>query len=194
MKYITIVLFLPFITPFWVINVHADERILDNLIVNGSTCIGDSCNGIGIDFGFDSLILKSETPQIVFNDTSSSSLFASTDWRMGVQGSSSDDAGAFFIENVTEDELVFQVSADGDVAIGAGAEVGKNAVSFGTSGYERRITYVADGVDDTDAVTFGQFDAYKATLDIASETDEIDAKIAELEMQISKLSARLEAL
>jgi len=174
-------------------NVVADEVVSDDLIVTSSLCVGENCIE-NEDFGFDTLTLKSDTPQVIFNDTSSSSSFPSTDWRIGVLGASSDDAGDFFIEDVTSDELVFQISIDGDVALGAGAEVVDGAVSVGKSGYERRITYVADGINDTDAVTIGQFETYKSTLDISAEEAEINNNIAALESRIEELIAEIEAL
>ncbi|MGS1078222.1 YadA-like family protein [Pseudoxanthomonas beigongshangi] len=48
-------------------------------------------------------------------------------------------------------------SAEGSVALGAGSVADQaNTVSVGSAGNERRITHVADGVEDTDAANVGQ--------------------------------------
>lgn len=48
-------------------------------------------------------------------------------------------------------------SAEGAVALGAGSVADQaNTVSVGSEGNERRITHVADGVEDTDAANVGQ--------------------------------------
>ncbi|UHQ20739.1 YadA-like family protein [Lysobacter sp. KIS68-7] len=47
--------------------------------------------------------------------------------------------------------------ADNSLALGAGSIADQvNTVSIGTTGAERRIVHVADGVDDTDAANYGQ--------------------------------------
>lgn len=172
---------------------HADTVITDDLIVPGSLCAGPSCEVDEV-FDYDTLKLKSDAPQIVFDDTSSTSSFPNVDWQVGVQGSSSDDPGAFFIENSTAGQYVLQISSDGDVALGGGSEVVDGAISFGSSGYERRISYVADGVDATDAVTLGQFQSYVATLNLDSETSTVQKQVAALQKRINDLTSRVEAL
>jgi hypothetical protein len=49
----------------------ADEVIFDDLIVQGSQCVGLGCEE-GVDFQFDTLRLSSDNPLIRFQDTSSS--------------------------------------------------------------------------------------------------------------------------
>ena len=182
-----------FINLFTIHKTLADTVIADDLIIQQSECVGEYCEE-DEDFGFNTLILKSDTPQLYLNDTSSSTSFSSNDWRVGVLDAGSDDAGDFFVEDVTGDEIVLQISTDGYVAIGSGSEIVDGALSVGSDGYERRITYVADGVDDTDAVTLGQFKTYKDSIDIDAENDAIDAEIEELETLIETLTARVEAL
>ena len=174
----------------------ADQVIQDDLIVNGgalesngSTCIGADCVD-GEDFGFDTLKLKNASPQIYFNDTSNSAAFPNTDWRVGVTDGAASLPAAFFIMNATSGMYTLQISPDGDVALGAGAEPVADAISMGAPGSERRITHVADGIDDSDAVTVGQFNTYAATVD----TTDIDAEIQTLQSRIDDLSARLSAL
>ncbi len=174
----------------------ADEVIQDDLIVSGgapfssgSACIGADCIE-GEEFGFDVLKLKSASPQIYFNDTSNSASFPSTDWRVGVTDGASSLPAAFFIMNATSSTYTLQISPEGDVALGAGAVSVADAVSVGAPGSERRITHVADGIDDTDAVTVGQFNTYAASVD----TTAMDASIAKLQDRINDLSARLSVL
>ena len=54
----------------------ADQVILDDLIVDGSACIGFDCVN-GESFGFDTLRLKENNLRIKFQDTSSSASFPS---------------------------------------------------------------------------------------------------------------------
>ena len=112
------------------------------------------------------------------------------DWRIGVTDGASSLPAALFIMNVDSGTRVLQISPDGDVALGAGAEPTVDAVSVGAPGNTRRITRVADGIDDTDAVTLGQFDDYKASVD----TTDVDQRIQALEQRIADLSARISDL
>ena len=87
-------------------------------------------------------------------------------------------------------ENVLEITADGDVALGVGAVAESGAVSVGAEGEERRVTFVADGTEDTDAVNLRQFNAYKETIN----TEAVDAQVAELQSRIDALTARIEAL
>ena len=168
---------------------HGDTVIPDDLIIQGSACVGATCAD-GTEFGFDTIRLQSDSPQIHFNDTSSSSAFPSTDWRVGVSGGVSALPAAFFIMNATSGIPVLQISPEGDVALGAGAQPVAGAVSMGAVGNGRRVTHVADGIDDNDAVTLGQFNSHVASMD----TTDIDAQVQNLQNRIDDLSARLSAL
>lgn len=167
----------------------ADQLISENLIVQGSTCVGSGCED-GETIAFDTLRLKSDAPQILFEDTSGSGSFATTDWRIGVTDGASSLPAALFIMNVTSGTNVLQISPEGDVALGAGAEPVAEAISVGAPGHTRRITHVADGTDDTDAVTLGQFDDYKASVD----TTEVDQRIEALEQRIADITDRISSL
>ncbi len=59
----------------------ADQVILDDLIVDGSACIGFDCVN-GESFGFDTLRLKENNLRIRAVDTSSSASFPSNDWQI----------------------------------------------------------------------------------------------------------------
>ncbi|WP_341861679.1 YadA-like family protein [Gymnodinialimonas sp. 57CJ19] len=130
---------------------QADQVILDDLIVNGSTCVGANCVE-DMDFGFNTLVLDGADPSILFSDTSSSASFPTTDWDVGVNNTTN----TFAIGNANSGTDVFAVSAAGDaVAIGAGATLAAGTVNVGGL----RIANVADGVAATDAVTLGQLNA-----------------------------------
>ena len=88
------------------------------------------------------------------------------------------------------------ISAEGDIALGAGAEVVADAISVGDLGTERRVTFVADAVEDSDAVTLAQFNTFKTT-EMAPVSDEVaalDARLAGLESRLTDLVDRLEAV
>ena len=165
--------------------VMADEVISDDLIVNGSTCVGLGCVA-DEDFGFDTIRLISDNPQIRFVDTSISAAFPTQDWTMGVDDGPS-STSVFFVKDATTNSNVLQLTStpSGGVAIGAGAELVGNAVSVGATGSERRIVHVADGTAATDAVNIGQFSQFQT--DIAGQ-------LTDIVNRIDALTARLDAL
>ncbi len=65
----------------------ADQVILDDLIVDGSACIGLDCVN-GENFGFDTIRLKENNLRIKFDDTSTTASFPSTDWQLTANDSS----------------------------------------------------------------------------------------------------------
>ena len=165
--------------------VAADQVILDDLIIDGSQCVGQSCAD-GEVFDFDTIKLKSPTPLIRFVDTSTSAAFPSQDWTMGVVDSPS-DTSIFFVKDANADTNVLQLSASagGGVALGAGAELVDNSVSVGAAGTERRIIHVADGVNPTDAVNLGQ---------VQPELDGLQAAIDAVNARVDELLIRLDNL
>ena len=60
---------------------QADQVILDDLIVDGSICVGQDCVN-GESFGFDTLRLKENNLRVKFQDTSSTSSFPQRDWQI----------------------------------------------------------------------------------------------------------------
>jgi hypothetical protein len=174
---------------------HADEVVTDDLIVQGSLCAGGDCV-VDAEFGFDTLRLHSPTPQILLQDTSVSANFPTEDWLLGITDGGSALPSSFFIRNLTSQLDSVVLSAEGDVALGAGAEVVADAISVGDLGTERRVTFVADAVDDSDAVTLAQFNAFKATAtaSVSDEVDALDARLAGLESRLTDLVDRLEAV
>ncbi|WP_166267770.1 hypothetical protein [Marinobacter caseinilyticus] len=173
----------------------ADEVINDDLIVPFSTCVGADCVD-GEAFGFDTLRLKSPSPQILFDDTSNSGSFPNQDWSIGITDGGLAVPTWFFIKNVTNNLDALVISADGDVALGAGSELVEGAVSVGNLGSERRVTFVADAVDDSDAVNLGQFQTFQATAlaTVSTEVSDLDSRLAGLESRLTDLVERLDAV
>lgn len=180
----------------------ADEVIPENLIVSGgSLCVGADCED-GEEFSFDTIRLKSSDPVLQYLDTSITGAFPSNDWSMGVANSGADSAPQFYLKDDSNDAIVLRLQAgeSGGVALGNDATLQAGTISVGSSGGERRVVFVADGVDPTDAATKGQLDAFidslggSASQQLESERQAIDAEIAELEAELSSLVSRLSAL
>ena len=89
---------------------HADQVILDDLIVDGSACIGFDCVN-GESFGFDTLRLKENNLRIKFQDTSSSASFPSNDWQITVNDSSNGGANKFSIDDIDGARTPFTIEA-----------------------------------------------------------------------------------
>ena len=107
---------------------HADQVILDDLIVDGSTCIGQDCVN-GESFGFDTLRLKENNLRIKFQDTSSSASFPTVDWQITANESSNGGANKFSIDDIDSGRTPFTIEAnapsnalyvedDGDIGVG----------------------------------------------------------------------------
>ena len=89
----------------------ADQVIADDLIVQGSECVGSGCVE-NTSFGFDTLRLQGDVLRIQFTDTSSSVGFPTTDWQLtanddGVTGSTSH----FSIEDLDAQTVPFMIEA-----------------------------------------------------------------------------------
>jgi hypothetical protein len=87
-----------------------DQLILDDLIVDGSLCVGFDCYN-GESFGFDTLRLKENNLRIHFQDTSNTAAFPTTDWRITVNDSSSGGASYFSIDDADSGRSVFKIEA-----------------------------------------------------------------------------------
>ncbi len=172
----------------------ADQVILDDLVVDGSLCAGTGCVD-GEVFDFDTVKLKSDNPLLRFEDTSTSSGFPTNDWAMGVEDSLTDTTSHFFINDANANATVLRMSsgASSGVALGANSTLEDGAITVGSTGNERRISYVDDGVDSTDAVNVGQFDQFKT--DTADDLDaQFQALVDDVSDRVDELIARLDAL
>src|SRR5689334_12188296 len=71
-----------------VVNPFFDFVIADDLIVQGSACVGLDCVD-GESFGFDTIRVKENNDRIQFDDTSTSAGFASNNWQIRANSSAS---------------------------------------------------------------------------------------------------------
>ncbi|MEA2939512.1 MAG: hypothetical protein QOD09_41 [Bradyrhizobium sp.] len=86
----------------------ADQVIPDDLIVQGSACVGLDCVN-NESFGFDTIRLKENNTRIKFDDTSVSAGFPNNDWQLTANDSASGGLNKFSIENTTVGTVPFTV-------------------------------------------------------------------------------------
>lgn len=121
----------------------ADQVIADDLIVQGSACVGLDCVN-GENFGFDTLRLKENNLRLNFDDTSASASFPSNDWRLTANDSSNGGGNYFSIDDATAGRQVFRadagapanslrVDSQGDVGLGTGSPVLELHIADGDS-------------------------------------------------------------
>src|SRR6201985_2425331 len=89
---------------------RADFVIPDDLIVQGSACVGLDCVD-GEAFGFDTIRLKENNTRIKFDDTSTSAGFPNNDWQLTANNSASGGQNKFSIEDITGSKVPFTVIA-----------------------------------------------------------------------------------
>lgn len=70
---------------------HAEELILDDLVVIGSECLGFDCVS-GQEFSFSTLLLKENNLRVFFHDTSNSASFPTNDWEIIANDSANEGA------------------------------------------------------------------------------------------------------
>jgi len=106
----------------------ADQVIANDLIVQGSICVGFDCVN-NENFGADTLRLKENNLRIHFDDTSNSGSFPNNDWRLVANDTSNGGRNIFYLEDSTAGRQVVSVEAgarsnalyveaDGDVGLG----------------------------------------------------------------------------
>ena len=93
---------------FGINSAQADQVILDDLIVDGSICVGQDCVN-GESFGFDTIRLKENNLRIRFEDTSTTSSFPSRDWQITVNDSVNGGLNKFSIEDIDAGSTPFTV-------------------------------------------------------------------------------------
>jgi hypothetical protein len=99
-----------------VVNPFFDFVIADDLIVQGSACVGLDCAD-GENFGFDTIRVKENNTRIQFDDTSTSAGFATNNWQ--IRANSSGSGGGSFLGFVDQGStgnsetgtIVFEVDA-----------------------------------------------------------------------------------
>lgn len=87
-----------------------DQVILDDLIVDGSACIGQDCVN-GESFGFDTVRLKENNLRIKAQDTSASASFPTNDWQITFNDSSNGGANKFSIDDIDGGRTPFTIEA-----------------------------------------------------------------------------------
>ncbi len=85
-----------------------DQVIADDLIVQGSACIGLDCVN-GESFGFDTVRLKENNTRIKFEDTSNTAGFPTVDWQLTANDSASGGASKFSIDNIDASTTPFTI-------------------------------------------------------------------------------------
>ena len=88
----------------------ADQVIPDDLIVQGSECVGLDCVN-NENFGFDTIRLKENNTRIHFDDTSTQAGFPANDWRLIANDSASGGSSKFSIEDSTGAKTPFTITA-----------------------------------------------------------------------------------
>lgn len=88
----------------------ADFVIADDLIVQGSACIGFDCVN-GESFGFDTIRLKENNLRIKFEDTSNTASFPTRDWQITANDSANGGADKFSIEDISGGRVPFTIIA-----------------------------------------------------------------------------------
>jgi hypothetical protein len=86
-----------------------DQVIPDDLIVQGSLCVGFDCVN-NESFGFDTIRLKENSTRIKFEDTSVGS-YPTNDWQLTANDSASGGANKFSIEDITGAKVPFTITA-----------------------------------------------------------------------------------
>jgi hypothetical protein len=86
-----------------------DQVIPDDLIVQGSLCVGFDCVN-NENFGFDTIRLKENNTRIKFEDTSVGT-FPTNDWQLTANDSASGGASKFSIEDITGARVPFTIEA-----------------------------------------------------------------------------------
>ena len=87
-----------------------DQVILDDLIVDGSACIGFDCVN-GESFGFDTIRIKENNLRIRAMDTSSTASFPTNDWQITFNDSSNGGQNKFSIDDIDGGRTPFTIEA-----------------------------------------------------------------------------------
>ena len=112
-----------------------DQVISDDLIVDGSICVGLDCVN-GESFGFDTQRLKENNLRIRAFDTSTTASFPSNDWQITFNDSSNGGANKFSIDDIDSGRTPFTIEAgarshalyvddDGRIGVGTSTPVAR---------------------------------------------------------------------
>lgn len=89
---------------------NADQLYTDDLIIQGSLCVGLDCVN-GENFNYDTIRLKENNVRIKFLDSSSTSSFPSNDWQITANDSANGGVNKFSIEDIDGGKVPFTVTA-----------------------------------------------------------------------------------
>ena len=133
-----------------------DQVIPDDLIVQGSACVGLDCVN-GEVFGFDTIRLKENNDRIQFDDTSTAAGFPTNNWQ--IRANSSASGGASFLAFV--DQGTTGNSETGTIVFEVDAGAPANSLKVASTGKVglRTATPVLDvhmNTSDTPAIRFEQ--------------------------------------
>jgi hypothetical protein len=131
----------------------ADTVIPDDLIVQGSACVGLDCVD-GESFGFDTIRLKENNTRIKFDDTSTSPGFPNNDWQLTANDSASGGLNKFSIENTTVATVPFTIVGPAPTNSLFVSDTGKVGLRTATPGLDLHIS-----TSDTPAQRFEQTSA-----------------------------------
>ena len=92
------------------VSARPDEVIADDMIVQGSICVGLNCVS-GEVFNYSTIKLKENNLRIEFDDISTSSGFSANDWQITANDTSSGGASKFSIEDLTSATVPLTVRA-----------------------------------------------------------------------------------
>jgi len=86
------------------------QVIAQDLVVQGSACVGFDCVS-SESFGFSTVKLKENNLRILFEDTSNSGSFPSTDWQLTANETSNGGLNKFSIDDITSGRTPFTIEA-----------------------------------------------------------------------------------
>jgi hypothetical protein len=86
----------------------AAEVITQDLIVDGSTCVGTDCTSAET-FGFSTIKMRENNTRITFEDTSSSGAFPNIDWQLTANDSQNGGRNRFSIEDLSNEREILTV-------------------------------------------------------------------------------------
>ncbi|MEZ5812486.1 MAG: hypothetical protein R3D45_13825 [Rhizobiaceae bacterium] len=115
-----------------------------DVLIDGSLCVGIDCVLTGENFGSDTIRLKENNLRIHFDDTSTTGSFPFNDWRITINGQQNGDPNFFAIDDATAGTTPFRISAgagnnalivddNGDVGIGTATPVLELHIADGDS-------------------------------------------------------------
>ena len=90
---------------------YFDFVILDDLIVDGSACIGFDCVD-GESFGFDTIRLKENNLRIGVDDTSVAASYPRNDWQLTFNDSANGGASKFSVDDISGGRTPFTIEAN----------------------------------------------------------------------------------